>query len=169
MQRVNSEPWLSRHVWVGVISEHSGPPFSNLFPVCFTLFGQKNYLNKRLWFMCTRAHYRSCWGKKTEEKERERIMEPRRREATLFCVSMNRRFHHGLFTVESQQIDFAKKKMLKKQTLWPFDFKSLYEKFARNIVLFKLCPTCKRREFLTPRQARPNQELSTIIFPFAVY
>ena len=62
-----------------------------------------------------------------------------------------------------------KKNVKKKQTLWPLDFKSLYEKFARNIVLSKLCPSCKRREFLTPRQARPNQELSTIIFPFAVY
>ena len=146
-----------------------GPVFKFIFHAFYAHFMSKNYLNKRLWFMCTRAHYKSIWRRRTKKREREKIMEPRRREATLFCVSMNRRFHHGLFTVESQQIDFAKKKMLKKQTLWPFDFKSLYEKFARNIVLFKLCPTCKRREFLTPRQARPNQELSTIIFPFAVY
>ena len=37
----NSEPWLSRYAWLGVImSEYSGPS-SNLFSVRFTLYEQK--------------------------------------------------------------------------------------------------------------------------------
>ena len=80
--------------------------------------------------MCTRAHYKSIWRRRTKKRERERIMEPRRREATLFCVSMNRRFHHGLFTVESQQINVAKKKKLKKTNFMTIGF---------QIALWKIC------------------------------
>ena len=165
MQRVNSEPWLSRHVWVGVISEHSGPPFSNLFPVCFTLFGQKNYLNKRLWFMCTRAHYKSRWGKKTEEKERERTSKKR---SDFVLREYESEVSPRPFILESQQIDVAKK-YIGKLTLWPSHYELHSEKRVRNIVLSKLRPSCKRWKYLATRRARLNKELSTIIFSFAVY
>ena len=81
-------------------------------------------------------------------------MEPRRREATLFCVSMNRRFHHGLFTVESQQINVAKK-MLKK-TNYDHWISNRSMKNLREISSFPNCVLHARGEnFL--HQDKPDQ------------
>ena len=88
--------------------------------------------------MCTRAHYKSIWRRRTKKRERERIMEPRRREATLFCVSMNRRFHHGLLQ-ENRNKSMLQKKMFKKNKLYDHWISNRSMKNLREISSFPNC------------------------------